>query len=192
MSGAVCQRRTPTRLLGISAILSHLGATRRARAMAGCRSRRSPRLATSSRRRSVCCSSGSPTRCWVRPGRDRSREWYPQWEAQHSPNGHRLQGQRLLVKSAIAARTSIDPVHDIERVRRTGTAWVAIGRAAGLIFSGRTATLGHDCSQRSASVRQSAAHHLVSSELVKRGWLSSHRGRRRRRVWVATAPADRW
>ncbi len=39
----------------------------------------------------------------------------------------------LLVKSAIAARASIDPVHDIERVRRTGTAWVAIGRAAGLI-----------------------------------------------------------
>jgi len=44
-----------------------------------------------------------------------------------------LEGQRLLVKSAIAARASIDPVHDIERVRRTGTAWVAIGRAAGLI-----------------------------------------------------------
>ncbi len=33
---------------------------------------------------------------------------------------------------AAAAQPS-HPVHDIERVRRTGTAWVAIGRATGLI-----------------------------------------------------------
>ncbi len=61
-----------------------------------------------------------------------SREWYTQWDAQHSPAGHHLQGQRLLVKIAIASQASVDPIHDIERARHAGTAWVAIGRAAGL------------------------------------------------------------
>jgi hypothetical protein len=81
----------------------------------------------------MCCSSGSPTRCWVRPGRDRSREWYGAVGGPALAKRTSLEGQWLLVKSATVARASIGPVHDIERVRRTGTAWVAIGRAAGLI-----------------------------------------------------------
>jgi len=61
-----------------------------------------------------------------------SRDWHSQWHANNSSHGQHMLRQRLLVKIAMAHRAGIDPVHDVDRGRRAGTTWVAIGRAAGL------------------------------------------------------------